>query len=79
MALTVSDEVLSKVHLTGDELLVDLACYLYDKRRLSFGKCCELCGLDHLAFQRALAEREIDIKYTEQDLATDLRNLGIDL
>ena len=65
--------------MTSEELLTDLACYLYDKERLSFGKCCALCGLNHLEFQRALAQRGIDIKYTERDLETDLRNLGIRL
>ncbi len=65
--------------MTGEDLLTDLACYLYDKGRLSFGKASELSGLDYLQFQKALAERSIDIKYTEEDLDTDLKNLGINL
>ncbi|MBB4080801.1 putative HTH domain antitoxin [Lewinella aquimaris] len=77
MAVVISDAVLKKVHMSGEDLLIDLACYLYDKGRLSFGKASELSGLNYLHFQKALAERKIDIKYSEKDLDTDLRNLGI--
>lgn len=79
MAVIISDDVLNKVHMTGEELLIDLACYLYDKEQLSFGKCSELSGLNYLKFQQALAKRNIDIKYSEEDLNTDLSNLGINL
>ena len=79
MALIIPDSVLSRAHLSGEDLLTDLACYMYDKGRLSFGKASELSGLNYLQFQKALAERKIDIKYSEQDLDTDLRNLGISL
>ncbi|PPK86731.1 putative HTH domain antitoxin [Neolewinella xylanilytica] len=77
MAVVISDAVLKKVHMTGEDLLTDLACYLYDKSRLSFGKASELSGLNYLQFQKALAERSIDIKYAEEDLNIDLKNLGI--
>ena len=79
MALVIPDSVLNKAQLSGEDLLTDLACYMYDKGRLSFGKASELSGLNYLQFQKALGERNIDIKYSEQDLDTDLRNLGISL
>lgn len=77
MALTISDDLLSTVRMSSDELLVDLACYLYDKSRLSFGKAARLSGLDQLKFQKALASRDIYFKYTLNDYNTDLKNLGI--
>lgn len=79
MALVISDEILSKAQLSANELLVDLACYLYEKKRLSMGKAKELAGLNQLEFQQALAARNIDIHYTEEDLDKDLENLGINL
>ena len=79
MALIIPDSVLKKAHLSGEDLLTDLACYMYDKGRLSFGKASELSGLNYLQFQKALGDRDIDIKYSQQDLDTDLRNLGITL
>lgn len=79
MALIISDDTLSKAKLSADELLVDLACYLYDKKRMSMGQARHLAGLDQISFQKELAKREINIHYTEEDLEKDLKNLGIDL
>lgn len=79
MALIISDTTLSKVRLSADELLVDLACYLYDKKRMSMGQARHLAGLDQISFQKELAQRDIYIHYTEEDLEKDLQNLGIDL
>ena len=79
MALIITDKVLSKAQLSAEELLIDLACYLYDKKRMSMGKARELAGLNQLEFQKELAAREIDIHYTKEDLNKDLENLGIQL
>ncbi len=79
MALIITDDTLSKAHTSADELLIDLACYLYDKKRMSMGQCRHLSGLDQISFQKELAKRDINIHYTEEDLAKDLANLGISL
>ena len=80
MALIISDQLLNQIDTSADELLlVGLACYLYEKRQLSFGKCRELSGLNHLEFQQELGKRQITLDYTEEDLEEDLRNLGISL
>lgn len=79
MALIITDETLSKAKITANELLIDLACYLYDKKRMSMGQARHLAGLDHISFQQELAKRDITIHYTEEDLKKDLDNLGIRL
>jgi predicted HTH domain antitoxin len=79
MALIITDATLTKAKLSANELLVDLACYLYDKKRLSMGQARTLTGLDHISFQKELAKRDIFIHYTEEDLNKDLKNLGIEL
>ena len=79
MALIITDEILSKVQTTAEELAIDLACYLYDKKRMSMGQARHLAGLDQISFQKELAKREIYIHYTEEDLNKDLENLGISL
>ena len=33
MALIITDDTLEKAQTTADELLIDLACYLYEKKR----------------------------------------------
>ena len=79
MALIISDEILSKAQLSEEELLIDLACYLDDKKKLSMGRARGLTNLNQLEFQMELAKRDIYIHYTEEDLQKDLKNLGISL
>ncbi len=79
MAIIISESMLAKIELTGEELLVDLACYLYKKKKLSHGKARVLSGLNFLDFQTELGKREIDNHYDEDDLQTDLANLNITL
>ncbi len=79
MALIISDDVLTRAQVSAEDLLTDLACYLYDKQRFSLGQARALAGLDQIAFQKELSQREIDIHYSKDDLNQDLKNLGIDL
>ncbi|MEZ4985857.1 MAG: UPF0175 family protein [Saprospiraceae bacterium] len=79
MALIISDKVLEQAQVSADELLIDLACYLYEKKRMSTGQARALVGLNQIEFQQELAARDIDIHYTEEDLEKDLKNLGVKL
>ncbi len=79
MALIITDDILSKAQTSAGELLIDLACYLYDKKRMSMGQARHLASLDQISFQKQLAKREINIHYTEKHLNKDLDNLGITL
>ena len=79
MAIVISDEVLNKVELSGNELLIELACFLYKTKRLSGGKARKLADLSQIQFQQELSKREIDLHYTREDLDLDMKNLGIDL
>jgi predicted HTH domain antitoxin len=75
MALIITDETLAKANTSAEGLLIDLACYLYDKKRMSMGQARHLAGLDQISFQKELAKRDIYIHYTEDDLKKDLDNL----
>ncbi|MEL7220349.1 MAG: UPF0175 family protein [Bacteroidota bacterium] len=79
MALVISDEILEQAQISADELLVDLACYLYEKKRMSTGQARALVGMNQIEFQKELAAREIDIHYSKDDLEKDLKNLGINI
>ena len=77
--MPLTDDTLAKAQMTADELLVDLACYLYDKKRMSMGQARHLAGLDQISFQKELAKRDINIHYSEEGLKKGLENLGISL
>ena len=70
--MIISDRTLRRINLTGEELAVDIACYLYQQKKLSMGKAKELAGMNQREFQLELAKREIDVHYSEADLETDL-------
>ena len=74
MSFQIPDTVLKNAGLSGEELLLELAVYLYDKEQLSFGQAKKLAGLDHISFQKALAIRDVYIKYDVEDLKEDMRN-----
>lgn len=77
MALIISDELLKKVNVDEKTMLVDIAAYLYEKGKLSFGKAKTFANLNYLEFQKALAERNIYMNYDEDDFEDDLKTLGI--
>lgn len=75
MALVISDAFLDRLETTSNDLLVDLACFLYEKGRMSFGKAKTLSGLNRVAFQKALGDRNIYMNYDEEELDVDLENI----
>lgn len=79
VAIEIPREVLHATGMTPEELRRELAVFLYQQQKLSFGKARELAGVTVWAFQQLLGSRGIaahyDIEDYEQDLAT-LRELG---
>ena len=72
-------ELIRATGMTPTELRRELAIYLFQQGRLSFGKARELAEMDAWAFQQLLGSRAISVHYDvddyEQDLQT-LRELG---
>lgn len=73
--LDIPRAVLSSARLTVEELKVELAVHLYQQRRLSLGKACELAGLSVWRFRQILGARQIEATYDPEDVDEDLRNL----
>jgi len=76
--LIIDDHTLQSAQLTADELRYDIAVYLYEKHRLSFGQARKLTGLNVIAFQKLLFDRQVlhhyDIQALEEDFAAISRN-----
>jgi len=77
MIINIPDEHIKAARISANELLLDLAIYLYDKERLSLGQARKLAGLDIVSFQKALAAHNVFIKYDLNDLNTDIRNMDL--
>ncbi len=77
MTITIPDKALADANIKPDELLIELAIYLYEKKTLSWGKARKLTGLDEMAFRRELSKRNVYIHFGVEDLEKDLKNLGL--
>jgi len=73
--LIISGKLLEDLKLSPDELLMELALYLYSTDKLSMGQAKRLAGLAQLEFQEKMAERDIEIKYDLEEFEKDLKNL----
>ena len=74
VSIKIPREVVYATQLSPEELLRELAIYLFQQGKLSFGKAREMAGLTAWSFQQVLASRDIPVHYGvdeyEQDLAT---------
>ncbi len=77
MTITIPDNALAQANIKPDDLLIELAVYLYDKKIYSWGKARKLCGLDEMSFRKELAKRDVYMHFGIEDLEKDLKNLGI--
>lgn len=59
-----------------ERLLIELACALYQREILAFGKAAELSRLSQFRFGQALADRGIARHYHDVDLAEDVGYAG---
>lgn len=80
MTLEVPDEIQRALRVPEPErqsrLLVELACALYHREILSFGKAAELSQLSQFRFGLELVERGVVKHYAEEDIAEDLAYAG---
>lgn len=77
MTITIPDNALAQANIKPDDLLIELAVYLYDKKALSWGKARKLAGLDEMSFRKELAKRNVFMHFNIEDLEKDLKNLGM--
>jgi len=60
----------------SSELKVQLALYLYEKGKLSFGKARQLSGLSVWEFMERLSDNQIPLKYDVDDFKEDLETIN---
>ena len=57
------------------ELKKELAVHLYAEGLLPQASACRSAGMNRIAFERLLGERQIPVRYTSEDLNQDLQTL----
>jgi predicted HTH domain antitoxin len=75
VCIEIPREIVHATRMTPQELRCELAVYLYEQEKLSFGKARELAGLSAWAFQQLLGSRGIAAHYALDDYQQDLQTL----
>jgi predicted HTH domain antitoxin len=72
MLVEIPDAAIQDAPLSPAELRLELAIWLYAKKRLTLGQARKLAGLSVVDFQKALATSEVYLNYNQEDLADDI-------
>jgi len=75
--LIITKDFLQSAKMTAQELAIEIAVYLYEKKRLTLGQAKRLADLDQISFQKELARRDVYIHLETEDVLQDIENLGI--
>lgn len=75
IAIEIPREVIHATRMTPQELKRELAVYLFQQGRLSFGKAREMAAMTAWAFQQLLGTRGIPVHYDLADYELDLATL----
>ncbi len=76
MTLHLSEDILKQAGLTEQDVVIELACRLFDAERLPLWPAAQLCGLDRVTFEEELRKRKIAIyRPTVEDVLEDLQTL----
>lgn len=75
ISIEIPREVIHVTRMTPQELRRELALYLFQQGKLSFGKAREMAGMSAWAFQQLLGSRGIPVHYDVEDYEEDLATL----
>ena len=75
VAIEIPRELLNITHMTSEELKRDLAVYLFQQGKLSFGKTREMADMSAWDFQFMLGSRNITFHYDVEEFEEDRGDL----
>ncbi len=76
MVVNIPDDALRQAGIGPAEVLLELACSLFQAEKLTLGPACRLAGLCRTDFEAELLRRQIPIyRYSEKDFEQDLSTL----
>lgn len=75
MTINIEDDIVKKIGLQEQELLLELAITMFTSERLTLGQASRMSRLHQSQFQKELAKRRIPIHYGEAELLEDIKTL----
>ena len=75
ITIEIPREIVRSTKMTPQELKQDLAIFLFQQGKLSFGKAREMAGVTVWAFQQLLGTRGIPVHYDTAEYEEDLQTL----
>ena len=75
VSIEIPREILHVVRMTPEDLRTELAVYLFQQGKLSFGKAREMAGMTAWTFQQLLGSRGIPVHYDVEDYEQDVLTL----
>ncbi len=72
MTIELPDLALGALHLTPEQMRVELAVGLYAGRHVSMGRAAKVAGVPYAEFMRELGRRGLCLNYTVEDAQHDM-------
>lgn len=75
MVLELPSDLIFVPAYTEQDLKVDVAVMLYQRKALTLARAARWIGMTRLQFQKALADRNVSINYSVSDFEVDMKTL----
>lgn len=72
MIIEIPDTAIQDTPMSPAELRLELAIWLYTRKRLTLGQARKVAGLSVIDFQKALVNSGVYLNYNQEDLADDI-------
>ncbi len=76
MALLITDDEIKRTGLTAEQLRLEIAVLLFERKVFTLGLAAEFSGLHKLQMQQELAKRKIPLHYDVDMLHEDIANIN---
>jgi predicted HTH domain antitoxin len=72
MLVNIPDEIVTVKSVSQGDIIIALAMQLYTDEEVSLAKAAQIAGMTRFHFQKLLADKNIPLRYTLQDLEREM-------
>lgn len=73
MTIELPDQEVASLHLTPEQVRLELAVGLYAGRQVSLGRATRIAGVPYAEFMREIGRRGICVNYTMEEAEHDMK------